>query len=158
MFKPFLTNRDNLENARAAPGMLLHFLAKKEDTNGAFALIEARARQGMEPGPHAHSHEDESFYLLNGRMWFKIGEEEFEANPGDFVFMPRGVVHQMKLLTETIHVLIVIAPAGFEHYFWQLSQPAESMDIPPLSSEPPTPEMMEMVAKLNETYGLSSGV
>lgn len=154
---PFLSNKENLQNARVGPGMLMHFLAKNEDTNGEFALIEAKAQRGMEPGPHTHANEDESLYLLNGRIWFRIGEEELEAGPGDFVFMPRGVEHQMKFLTETIHVLLFISPAGYEQYFWDLSLPAESLEIPTAPPTPPTPEQIGMFAELNEIYGLTLG-
>lgn len=46
---PFLMNAGNRERTRVAPGMLMHFLATSADTNGAFAMLEARGRQGMEP-------------------------------------------------------------------------------------------------------------
>ena len=153
-----LANRASLENARVGPGTLMHFLAKKEDTGGEFALIEAKARQGMEPNPHFHLNEDESFYILSGKMWFKIGEEDFEVGPGDLVFMPRGVLHQMKLLTETIHVLLLISPAGLEDFFWQLTEPAESLEIPPMPSVPPTPEFIEFAMGLNKAFGIRSGL
>lgn len=51
---PFLTNVTDYERTRVAPGMLMHFLAKAADTNGAFAMIEARGRQGMEPRQRIH--------------------------------------------------------------------------------------------------------
>jgi len=74
---PFLMNAGNLERTRVAPGMLMTFLAIARDTGGVFALIDARGRQGMEPQPHIHSNEDESIYLLSGRVWFKIGQDEY---------------------------------------------------------------------------------
>ena len=157
MVKSFIAKGGNLERARIAPGMLMQFLARKEDTNGEFALIEATAKRGMEPGPHTHTKEDESFYIINGRMWFRIGADEFEAGPGDFVFMPRGIEHQMKFLTETIHVLLIISPAGYDEYFWMLSMPAESLEIPEMPMSPPTPEMLGMMAELNDHYGLILG-
>ena len=49
---PFLMNAGNRDRARVAPGMLMHFLATSADTNGAFAMLEARGRQGMEPRAH----------------------------------------------------------------------------------------------------------
>ena len=49
---PFLRSAVSRERARAAPGMLMHFLATSADTNGAFAMLEARGRQGMEPRAH----------------------------------------------------------------------------------------------------------
>jgi quercetin dioxygenase-like cupin family protein len=138
--------------------MLVHFLATAGDTGGEFALIEARARQGMEPGPHIHSNEDESIYLLSGRIWFKVGQEEYEAGPGDLVFMPRGVQHQFRLLSESIHVLILITPGGFEDYFWQMMRPATSLKIPPLDAVPPSAEEIALVLGLNDAFGLRRGM
>lgn len=134
----------------------MHFLATDKETHGSFALIESKARQGMEPGRHSHTHEDESFYLLDGRMRFEIGSVTIIAQPGDLVFMPRGIPHKMQLLTETIHALILITPAGFEQYFWQLLEPTQSLEIPPLSLALPNPEEVEQMKKLNEAYGIVS--
>jgi quercetin dioxygenase-like cupin family protein len=136
--------------------MLMHFLATDKETHGSFAFIESKARQGMEPGRHSHTYEDESFYLLDGRMRFEIGGEKIVAQPGDLVFMPRGIPHKMQLLTETIHALILITPAGFEQYFWQLLEPTQSLEIPPLSLALPNPEEVEQMKKLNEAYGIVS--
>lgn len=154
---PFLMKAGNPERTKAAPGMLMHFLATSADTGGAFALIEARARQGMEPGPHIHSHEDETIYLLGGRIWLKIGHDEYEAGPGDTVFMPRGVQHQFQLLSESIHALILITPGGFEDYFWQIMQPTTSSEVPPLTSTPPSAEEIALITELNDAFGLSGG-
>ena len=68
--------------------------------------------------------------------------------------MPRGVPHRMELLTETIHALILISPAGFERYFWQISQPATDAEIPLLSDAPLSPETRERMFNLSRAYGL----
>ena len=154
---PFLSNNADLSRSRTLPGMLLTFLATKEETGGDFALIEARARRGTDPGPHTHTHENESFFLLAGSIWFKIGDQELTAGPGEFVFLPRGICHQMKILTDTIHALILISPAGFEKYFWQLSQPATGTEIPPLPATPPDAKQVARVTRLNRAYGLKPG-
>ena len=52
---PFLMNAGNRDRARVAPGMLMHFLATAADATGAFAMLEARGRQGMEPGRYVHN-------------------------------------------------------------------------------------------------------
>lgn len=147
----------SLENARQMPGILMHFMATKEQTNGAFALLEAKAVPGMEPPLHVHEHEDESFYMIDGKMIVTIGEEEYEVNSGDFIFMPRGIPHTQKILSESIHVLICISPAGFEQFFWDISQPAADLSVPPVSTKEPTKEEMEMMMKMNAKYGISPG-
>jgi len=47
--------------------------------------------------PHAHASEEEWVYVLSGRGFALIGEQEFEVGPGDFIAFPApSVVHQMK--------------------------------------------------------------
>ncbi|MBK9018058.1 MAG: cupin domain-containing protein [Saprospiraceae bacterium] len=53
----------------------------------------------MEPPPHTHQHEDETYYLLEGEMLFRIGEAEFVGKAGDFVFLPRQLRHEFKVLS-----------------------------------------------------------
>jgi mannose-6-phosphate isomerase-like protein (cupin superfamily) len=42
---------------------------------------------------HRHHHDDESWYVLEGTMRFKVGDEIFEATVGDAVLAPKGVGH-----------------------------------------------------------------
>ncbi|HMQ08878.1 MAG TPA: cupin domain-containing protein [Saprospiraceae bacterium] len=155
---PGYIRRADKTNTRAilSGGALLSFLATSKDTNGLYAMFEARGIPGFEPPPHLHANEDETIYMLEGEFWVKIGDEEFTAKAGDFVFMPRNVRHQFKVLSKTFHCQIGIFPAGLDDYFMQLTAPHDSPDVPPLSTEPPTSEMMEAIMKLNEKFGISS--
>ena len=42
---------------------------------------------------HVHHGDDEAWYVLDGVLRFRIGEDEFEAGPGAAVLAPRGVPH-----------------------------------------------------------------
>ena len=37
--------------------------------------------------------EDQTAYVLSGRVGFRIGDEDFDAGPGDCLWMPRDVPH-----------------------------------------------------------------
>ncbi len=63
------------------------------DTGGAVAFLEATTAPGDGPSPHVHHDNDELFYVLEGRMRFRVGEREVEAGAGAFLFVPRGTVH-----------------------------------------------------------------
>ena len=43
--------------------------------------------------PHVHHSDDECWYVLDGRLGFRLGDEEVEAGPGDAVFVPAGTSH-----------------------------------------------------------------
>ena len=55
---------------------------------------------GGPPGPprwiaplHTHHDDDEAWYVLEGRLCVKVGDETVEAGPGAAVLAPRGTPH-----------------------------------------------------------------
>jgi mannose-6-phosphate isomerase-like protein (cupin superfamily) len=42
---------------------------------------------------HVHHADDEAWYILEGTLRFRIGEDTFEARPGDAVMAPKGIPH-----------------------------------------------------------------
>ena len=52
-------------------------------------VVESRTSGGAPR--YTHTHEDEAFYVLNGTITVGCGKETYEAGPGAFVFLPRGV-------------------------------------------------------------------
>lgn len=42
---------------------------------------------------HTHREDDEAWYVLRGRLGFRLGDEEFEAGPGSAVLARRGTPH-----------------------------------------------------------------
>jgi mannose-6-phosphate isomerase-like protein (cupin superfamily) len=69
------------------------FKATGDDTGGALALSAARVPPQGGPPPHIHDREDEFYYLLDGALQVRDGDRLFTAEPGSFVFVPRGRLH-----------------------------------------------------------------
>ena len=66
---------------------------------------------------HFHRHLDEMFYVLEGNMRFLVGEEEMVAEPGAFLYIPRGTIHAWRPTgTAPVRQLIAFLPGGFEGY------------------------------------------
>jgi mannose-6-phosphate isomerase-like protein (cupin superfamily) len=42
---------------------------------------------------HIHHADDECWYVLEGSLGFRVGDEEIEAGPGAAVFVPAGTPH-----------------------------------------------------------------
>jgi hypothetical protein len=80
---------------------------------------------------HVHHREDEAFYILDGRIRFRRGEEEFVAGRGDFVFGPKEVPHCFKVLDGGARALVLITPGGLEHMFVEGGQPVRDETKPP---------------------------
>lgn len=141
-------------NSRAIPGALFHFLAKGDDTAGRYALVEILVKAGNEPPAHTHEREDEVYFILNGEMRFDVGGDVLHAKAGDHVYLPKDVPHAFKVISESAHVLMWVAPAGLDQWFWDNSVPAPDMQPLPLPAGPPPPEAIEHFVRTLADYGV----
>ncbi len=131
-------------------GDIYRFLATGEETDGRYAMFEAIVLPGGGPPPHLHTREDETFYVLEGEITFQMGGEKLAAGPGTFVNMPIGNPHSFKNETDqTAKMLISYAPAGLEHYFFEVGQPFDG-ELPPK----PTTEEIEKLIRVAPRYGI----
>jgi mannose-6-phosphate isomerase-like protein (cupin superfamily) len=93
----------------------VEFLASSDDTprfNLALITMEAH-RDG--PDAHAHTAEDDSFYILEGELTFAVDGAEIVAGAGTFVLVPPGVPHSFSNRSAAVaRVINVHAPAGFD--------------------------------------------
>jgi mannose-6-phosphate isomerase-like protein (cupin superfamily) len=110
--------------------------ATSKTTGGAFGLVESLIAPGFSPPLHVHHREDESFYVLEGRVTMRCGDRVFEATAGAFVFLPRGVPHTFVVEGDTpARMLTLMTPGGGEGFFQAAGRPAERDGLPP--SAPP---------------------
>lgn len=75
------------------PGMTREQAIQTEGMWAGFVTTEA----GMVSGWHHHGSYESSIYVLSGalRMEFgRGGEESFDAGPGDFIFVGKGMIHR----------------------------------------------------------------
>ena len=68
-------------------------LILSEETDGALLLLDVKSVYGGGVPRHLHNHEDETFYILEGRFTVERGDETICLGPGECAFGPRGVNH-----------------------------------------------------------------
>lgn len=61
-----------------------------------------------EQSPH---HEDEIYYVVQGKARFKSGEEDREVSEGSVIFVAADVEHCFYAIEEELAVLVVFGPA-----------------------------------------------
>ncbi|MDP8905743.1 MAG: cupin domain-containing protein [Chloroflexota bacterium] len=130
-------------------GALFSIKARRETTGGALGLVEASFWEGMATPFHTHHREDEAFYVLDGQIRFRRGDDHFTAGPGDFVFGPRAVPHCFKVLDGGARALVLVTPAGFEHMFLEGGIPVSDP-----AAAPAREYDLEHVARLAHAYGM----
>lgn len=123
-------------------GTLLHLRATGADTAGAYGLVEEHLYGGFATPRHVQTREDEAFLVMEGEMTFWRGDERLVAHAGDFVFLPRGIPHAFRVDSPRAHAFNLISPAGFEHFFADMGQPAAAPVMPPPPDGPPDVERM----------------
>lgn len=90
----------------------------------ALSVLEFQLAPGH-PGvaPHFHKLQIDSFYVLEGEVDFRIGDETVRAPSGSYVSVPPGVVHGlMNAGTSSARLLNVHVPGGFAEYSRELNE------------------------------------
>jgi mannose-6-phosphate isomerase-like protein (cupin superfamily) len=108
-----------------------------EDTNDAYALVEALVPPGHMPPPHIHERDAESFFLLEGEITVYLQEGETVVRPGQAAHIPAGVPHTIRVTgTGPARAVLVSAPGGFAEYVRACGRPAEREALPILDGPP----------------------
>lgn len=101
-----------------ALGSRYRYKAVGASTNGAYSLVEETLLDDEGPPLHVHDHEEEAFYVLEGRGVFVVGDDRRELGAGDFVIVPRGAAHALaKARGQDLRMLVITSPAGLEQFF-----------------------------------------
>jgi len=79
------------------------------------AVVVGRVPPGtVGAGPHYHRGRDEFFYILEGEVVLRIGDERHTAGAGTFAFIPRETIHGFhNASSESATLLVMHHPAGF---------------------------------------------
>jgi quercetin dioxygenase-like cupin family protein len=126
-----------------APKVLL----RSEESDGQVAVVELGG--GGRPPLHHHDF-DETFYVLEGELTFRLGDDVFTRGAGELAFAPRGVPHTYANLSGApARVLLVITPAGFERYFDRIAARITGHEPPPEAAKP-IPEVVTVGPPLGE--------
>jgi mannose-6-phosphate isomerase-like protein (cupin superfamily) len=124
----------------------VRFMIDGPDAGERFSLVEHPMSPRALAAPlHLHTREDEYSFVLEGRMGALLGDDVVEAGPGDLVFKPRDQWHTFwNAGDEPCRILEIIAPAGFELFFRELSDMGGAIKADP-----------DDLLALGERYGLS---
>ncbi|HEY4087477.1 MAG TPA: cupin domain-containing protein [Bryobacteraceae bacterium] len=96
-------------------------LLSSHDTGGRYAICRIVAPRAARSPKYAHAWEDMFFYVLSGRVWFEIGEQEVAADEGASVFIPRQTPRALRC-EDAAQVVIISHPGGVDLFFEDLSR------------------------------------
>ncbi|MGX9965459.1 cupin domain-containing protein [Roseomonas sp. F4] len=113
--------QDAAEWFSAIPGERVAIRLHAAQVQGRFSVMESLAEPGCATPLHLHA-EEETFYVLEGRPTFRLGEKIFAAGPGDLVLIPAGTPHGwINAADRPCRMLATFAPGGVETLFPRLA-------------------------------------
>jgi mannose-6-phosphate isomerase-like protein (cupin superfamily) len=72
---------------------------------------------------HVHHDDDEAWYVLQGRLGFRLGGEEFEVGPGSAVLARRGTPHTYRNAGEVEAEYLLVMPPRIASLIEAIHQP-----------------------------------
>src|SRR4051794_11508837 len=91
---------DDPRNEQAAAWWFLDTLVVEHRgaTDTGSVVLEMTLPVGHAPARHIHDDLDDTWYVLEGQMAVRCGDEELAVGPGYWVSMPRGVAHSFRVV------------------------------------------------------------
>ena len=103
---------------------------------------------------HLHHQEAEAFYVLEGRLDYRAGEETYQLYDGCFIYLPLGVPHAFRIRGESpCRFLALTAPAGLLHLYDEVGMAAAERRLPGEDGRPADEEIARW-GTVGPRYGL----
>lgn len=95
-----------------------------------WTLIESHMRAGHAPPLHIHRLEDEAFYILEGSMSLRRGDEVRELAAGDAIVVERGTPHAFRVGPGGVKALQIATGPGLAAFIREAGEPALTATLP----------------------------
>jgi mannose-6-phosphate isomerase-like protein (cupin superfamily) len=114
-----------------AMGMLFERLAGAEETAGLLGASVVTQPPGQASPLHVHTREAEAWFLLQGAMTYRAGEQLIRMTAGDFIYLPREVPHAFRTTgTVPVRFLALTLPGGLLGIYDETGIPATERRLP----------------------------
>ncbi|HEY8619722.1 MAG TPA: cupin domain-containing protein [Dermatophilaceae bacterium] len=137
-----------------AMGSLFEHLLSAADSGGALGMALVTQPPGIATPLHRHTREAEAFFLLDGSMTYRAGNQMFHLSAGDFIWLPVGLPHAFRVTgSNPVRFLGFTAPGDLMALYDEVGIPATERRLPGVDGLP----MGEEIARWNEVgprYGL----
>ena len=110
-------------------------------------VLEMTLPVGASPPLHVHDDLDDTWYILQGRMVLRCGDDEMIVGAGHWVSMPRGVPHTFRVVGDLeARILLVHDNASFRDLIRDVGTKAGSITVPSQPAFPPPDELIRIAA------------
>lgn len=103
---------------------------------------------------HRHTQEYEAFFLIDGSMTYRAGDETFVLGAGDFIWLPLGVPHAFRVTgTRPARILGLTTPRGLLGLYDEVGVPAAERRLPNVDGRA-LPDEIARWGEIGPRYGL----
>jgi quercetin dioxygenase-like cupin family protein len=138
---------DEGQTAANPLGGSVTFKALARETGEALTTFESSNAPGEGPPLHVHPAHDETIYVLEGSVRFRVGEEVRVTSAGSFAYFPRGTPHTWQNVGEVdARLLVAFVPGapGMEGFFGGVAD-ADAAPAAEIFRTVPSGDEMEIV-------------
>ena len=118
-------------NATWALGSLFERLVSAAETGGQLGAAVVTQPPGAATPLHVHTREAEVWYLLEGTMTYRAGEQVVRMAAGDFIYLPRNVPHAFRITgAAPARSLTLTVPGPLLDLYDAVGRPAQERRLP----------------------------
>lgn len=110
-------------------------------------VAEATLPAGASPPLHVHEGLDDSFYVIEGTIVVRCGDEVSLASSGSWIPFPRRVPHTFRVMGGPARILLVHANDSFLRAVKDIGRPATAGDVPSTGGGPSPEELDAAMAE-----------
>lgn len=133
---------------------LFEHLLEGSESDGRLGVALVTQPPGIATPLHRHSKEAEAFFVLEGRLSYRAGGEQFEMYDGCFVYLPQNVPHAFRIRGDRpARMLALTAPGGLLSLYDDVGVPAAELRLPGPDGLTPEEEIPKWV-DVAPRYGL----
>jgi quercetin dioxygenase-like cupin family protein len=145
---------DGAGSATWAMGSLFERLVGADGSGGDLGASLITQPPGIATPLHRHTREAEAFYVLDGTLTYRAGEEVHHLVAGSFIYLPAGLPHAFRITgTTPARFLGLSVPGRLLDLYDEVGIPAAERRLPGEDGL----SMQEEIARWNEVgprYGL----
>jgi len=137
-----------------AMGSLFEHLLTAKESGGKLGVALVTQPPGIATPLHRHHHEAEAFYLLDGTMTYRAGDEVFHLTEGDFIWLPPKLPHAFRVTGDRpVRFLGLADPGHIFGLYDEVGLPAVERRLPGADGRPMAEEIPRWNA-VGPKYGL----
>lgn len=114
-----------------AMSSLFEHLLESPPGTGRMGVALVTQPPGVATPLHRHTREAEAFYLLDGRIDYRAGEQDYDLRAGCFLYLPAGLPHAFRIRgDQPARFLAIVEPGGLLHLYDEVGIPATELRLP----------------------------